>query len=75
MNPNFKDTVTKELLPALKLKSKNQRKINDVSEERTSKFVLKEIKQVEAMLSGEFFFREQRDMDKQLNQKVQMGRR
>jgi hypothetical protein len=75
VNPNFKDTVTKELLPALKLKSKNQRKINDVSEERTSKFVLKEIKQVEAMLSGEFFFREQRDMDKQLNQKVQMGRR
>ena len=73
MNPNFKDTIIKELIPTLKIREKKiktvKKKHETVQEERTSKFIIEENKILNQMLSGEYTFNKMEKDDKKMQQK------
>lgn len=78
LNPNWKDTVFKELLPTLqlrktKLKVETQ-KGHQVQVERQSTFIKTEVDVVESMLKGEHQFKKhQREGDRRFGAKIGAG--
>ena len=70
MNPNWKDTVIKELIPTLKVREKKWKTIHEGNEtkqvHRESKFMMEENKILNQMLSGEYRFNQMENDDKKL---------
>jgi hypothetical protein len=65
LNPNFNDTVFKELIPTLrerKTKVKTETHSDrSVTVERTSKFIETELNIIEKMLTGEYRYNQMRN--------------